>query len=449
MAHDVFISHSSKDKQIADAMCNKLESSGIRCWIAPRDILPGRKWSEAIVQAIGESGLMLLIFSTSANTSDHIEREVEIAANKRKLILPFRVEDVEPSGALEYYLRTPHWLDALTPPMEKHLNQLVESVRQLLQMPLRTTLAESARQLLLTLAHQTPPAPPARETPFRAAEDFPRILKNQVGIELVYVPAGSFMMGSENGMLNERPVHPVTIREGFYMGKYEVTQMQWQQVMGNNPSHFKGDILPVEKVSWADAQEFIQKLNAMDDGFIYRLPSEAEWEYACRAGTTEDYAGHLDSMAWYGNNSGREYLDAAEIWRMDRTLERFWSSLDAREAFERSRMDPNSYENRIINNGGQTHSVGQKQPNAFGLYDMHGNVWEWCQDDYHPNYNGAPTDGSAWLKEEGSSSRALRGGSWDSPPDFLRSANRHRVLTIFRKTSQFHGLRLVAAAMVA
>jgi hypothetical protein len=160
MAHDVFISHSSKDKQIADAMCNKLESSGIRCWMAPRDIWPGRKWSEAIVQAIEESSLLLLIFSTNSNSSDHIEREIEIAANKRKPILPFRVEDVRPSGALEFFLGTPHWLDALTPPLEQHLNQLVVSVKRLLPPPPRE----------MTTSQKMTPAATAPETPTRATD---------------------------------------------------------------------------------------------------------------------------------------------------------------------------------------------------------------------------------------------------------------------------------------
>ncbi len=157
----------------------------------------------------------------------------------------------------------------------------------------------------------------------------------------------------------------------FELGKYEVTQAQWkqmwQEMMGNNPSHFQNcDQCPVENVSWNDAQEFIKKLNAMNDGYTYRLPTEAEWEYACRAGTSGDYAGDLDSMAWYKNNSG-----------------------------------------------GQTHPVGQKQPNGFGLYDMHGNVWEWVEDLFHDSfsYNGAPTDGSAWISG-GGKFRVLRGDSW-------------------------------------
>src|SRR5205085_11681819 len=125
-------------------------------------------------------------------------------------------------------------------------------------------------------------------------------MQSRAGVEFVWIPAGSFMMGSENGGSDEKPVHRVMISEGFYMGKYEVTQAQWQAVMGNNPSRFKGDNLPVETVSWDDAVSFIAKLNAQNDGYTYRLPTEAEWEYAARAGTTGDYAGDLDAMAWYG-----------------------------------------------------------------------------------------------------------------------------------------------------
>jgi len=207
-------------------------------------------------------------------------------------------------------------------------------------------------------------------------------LNGGVTLEMVEIPKGSFCMGSNDGEANEKPVHQVTINYSFYVGKYEVTQGQWQAVMGSNPSSFKGDLvepfikLPVEQVSWEDAQNFINKLNDGNDGFTYRLPTEAEWEYACRAGTTGDHAGNLSAMAWYAENS----------------------------------------KNR-------THTVGQKQPNAWGLFDMHGNVWEWCQDWYHETYQGAPSDGSAWLNVV-QQVRVLRGGSWLVNPWTLRSANR-------------------------
>jgi formylglycine-generating enzyme required for sulfatase activity len=128
--------------------------------------------------------------------------------------------------------------------------------------------------------------------------------RSQQGIEMVYIPPGRFLMGSEKGGGSETPLHEVTISYSFYMGKYEVTQAQWQAVMGNNPSNFKGDNLPVEQVSWDDAIAFIARLNAQNDGYSYRLPTEAEWEYASRAGTSGEYAGDLDAMAWYGKQLG-------------------------------------------------------------------------------------------------------------------------------------------------
>jgi formylglycine-generating enzyme required for sulfatase activity len=230
------------------------------------------------------------------------------------------------------------------------------------------------------------------------------VVKNSIGMELVYVPAGSFMMGSENGRSNEKPVHQVTIKEGFYMGRYEVTQAQWKAVVGNNPSIIKGDNLPVGEVSWDDTQEFIRRMNALSDSYTYRLPSEAEWEYACRAGTTGDYAGNLDSMAWYTKTKS------------------------GRGSFE----EP----------------VGQKQPNAFGLYDMHGNMDEWCQDKYHENYNGALTDGSAWQSvgslESVGDFRVHRGGSYLNNIQDLRSASR----TAHDRSVRFDsiGFRVVALA---
>jgi formylglycine-generating enzyme required for sulfatase activity len=227
--------------------------------------------------------------------------------------------------------------------------------------------------------------------------NMPRTRTNQTGIEFVFIPTGSFMMGSTNGGADEKPGHQVTISQAFYMGKYEVTQAQWRTVMGNNPSNFKdcGGNCPVEQVSWDDAQNFINKLNESNDGFSYRFPTEAEWEYACRAGTTGDYAGNLDEMAWYSENSGSK-----------------------------------------------THAVGGKQPNAWGLADMHGNAWEWCQDWYHNSYNGAPSDGSAWLNGGEQKDRVLRGGSWGNSASVLRSAYRYGFPPVTRH--YWVGFRVVA-----
>ncbi|KAF5418083.1 MAG: Formylglycine-generating enzyme, required for sulfatase activity, contains SUMF1/FGE domain [Candidatus Methanocomedens sp.] len=206
---------------------------------------------------------------------------------------------------------------------------------------------------------------------------------NSIGMEFVLIPAGEFKMGSPSGEEgrydSEGPVHTVKIEKAYYLGKYEVTQEQWREVMGTNPSSFKGDDLPVESVYWNDAQEFVRKLNEMEDTDKYRLPSNAEWEYAARAGTTTRYSfgndeSDLGDYAWYSDNS----------------------------VFK-------------------THQVGQKQHNPWGLYDMHGNVWEWVQDRCHDDYDGAPTDGSAW--ESGSSAlRVCRGGGWFSDAKVCRSA---------------------------
>lgn len=209
---------------------------------------------------------------------------------------------------------------------------------------------------------------------------------NSIGMEFVLIPAGEFEMGSpsdeEDRGDEEGPVHEVTIEQVYYLGTYEVTQEQWVEVMGDNPSDSnKGDNYPVEDVSWNDVQEFVEKLNEMEGTDKYRLPSEAEWEYACQAGTTTRYSfgddeSDLSEYGWYEGNSGRE-----------------------------------------------THPVGQKLPNPWGLYDMHGNVYEWVQDRYHNDYEGAPTDGSAW--ESGSSSaRVSRGGSWLGNARYCRSTNR-------------------------
>ena len=223
------------------------------------------------------------------------------------------------------------------------------------------------------------------------------VMSNQVGIEFVYLPSGSFMMGSNQGSSDERPAHRVTIRKGFYMGRYEVTQAQWQVVMNDNPSNFKGEDLPVEQVSWEDAQNFIRKLNERNEPFIYRLPTEAEWEYACHAQMGGEGMGQLDQLAWYFNNSG-----------------------------------------------GKTRPVGQKQPNSWGLYDTLGNVWEWCEDIYHDSYRGAPVDGSAWLSGGDPRYRVMRGGSWTDNAFYCRVNERIRATPTARQRNS--GLRVVAVA---
>src|SRR5262245_54133152 len=256
--------------------------------------------------------------------------------------------------------------------------------------PVAKPTARPARQITSNRASDTPRKPVAKPAARRGAPE----------IEMVLVHGGSFMMGSpdnENGHSDkEKPRHRVTA-QAFYIGKYEVTQAQWRAVMGDNPSHFKGDDLPVENVSWNEAKDFCRRLSEMT-GAKYRLPTEAEWEYACRARTEGPYAGDLDAIAWYGN--------ILEI---------------------------------------KTRPVGRKQPNAFGIYDMHGNVWEWCEDDWHKSYANAPGDGSAWVdKPSRGSYRVVRGGDWNDNAVICRSANRSAEAPANRLAA-FLGFRVARA----
>jgi len=226
----------------------------------------------------------------------------------------------------------------------------------------------------------------------KQAQFFKEDVGNGIVLEMVSIPGGSFKMGSPPGEKGrdstESPQHDVNV-PAFCMGRFEVTQEQYQQVIGDNLSHFQGAKRPVERVSWNDAIAFCNKLSEKT-GRRYRLPSEAEWEYACRAGTkTPFYCGETitSELANYNGN----YTYAAEPKGKCRQ---------------------------------QTTEVGSFPPNAFGLYDMHGNLWEWCQDTYHDSYEGAPKDGSAWGGIYDDDSHLLRGGSWGDNPGYFRSAAR-------------------------
>ena len=233
------------------------------------------------------------------------------------------------------------------------------------------------------------------------AEYFVADLDNGVSLEMVSIPGGKFLMGSPEGERkdNEHPQHPVTVPP-FLIGKYPVTQAQWQAVMNNNPSHFQGANRPVERVSWHDCVEFCKKLSELI-GRPCRLPSEAEWEYACRAGTTTPFH--------FGETLTNELANHNFKYR-------------------------------------ETTDVGSFPPNAFGLYDMHGNVWEWCGDTWHEDYNGAPADGSVWLKNGNENCSPLRGGSCFDTSLYCRSASRINDILGRGFTSSFVGFRVACGA---
>ena len=264
--------------------------------------------------------------------------------------------------------------------LEEQLDQIIEKATSCAREPNRHKIDPSE------FSHTAPALP----TRYRV-EDL---------IEFVNIPAGSFMMGSD-AYSDEQPIHRVNVK-AFRMSKYPITQKQYLAVMEDNPSGFKGDEnCPVDSVSWHQAVEFCQKLSQRT-GQTVRLPSEAEWEYACRAGSTGEYCfgddeSKLGSYAWYDQNSEKK-----------------------------------------------THPVGKKSSNAWGLHDMHGNVWEWCEDIYHENYQGAPSDGTAWVNGGDRDQKVLRGGSWKDIAWYCRAAYRDGINA--RLQLNLVGFRLLLAS---
>jgi formylglycine-generating enzyme required for sulfatase activity len=249
-------------------------------------------------------------------------------------------------------------------------------------------------------------------------------LATDIGLEMVAIPSGKFMMGSpesehdsgeDKGYQRESPQHEVTVQP-FFIGKYPITQSQWRVIADTpqierelkpDPSKFtKIDNRSVERVSWEEAVEFCQRLSR-ETGRDYRLPAEAEWEYACRAGTTTPfYFGKTITGNLANYDSEVTYLQEREVKRQAKTT-----------------------------------PVDDFLPNAFGLYDMHGSVWEWCLDNWHSNYEGAPTDGSAWLSNEDNVRQVVRGGSWLHAPHNCRSASRYYFTLDYRNNGT--GFRVV------
>ncbi len=407
MAHDVFISHSVKDKAVAHKVCAGLESRGLRCWIAPRDIVPGMPWGEALEDAIATCRVLLLVYSSHANASPQVIREVERAASQGIPILPLRIEDTPPCKSLKFFISSHHWMDALSGPGDEDLDRLADSVVKLC--------AEPAPDGAAPAPPPPPPAPPPRReaerlphgwtvrpqavrvaTPEGDAEREIAFYANTVGMRFVLVPGGEFprkvqVVDPKKGVVT-REVRPVGTTKPFHLGACPVTvgefarfvqaasyvteseagEGAWIQVAGQgwvarkdlswrSPGFEQSDSHPVTCVTWRDAAKFAEWLAGLE-GLPYRLPTSAEWELACRAGTTTPYywgSEFRPECAWAGTNSGRK-----------------------------------------------THPVGTRLPNALGLYDMSGNVWEWCQ------------DGAASGQK-----KIARGASWWNTPSNCQSSN--------------------------
>jgi len=233
------------------------------------------------------------------------------------------------------------------------------------------------------------------KAPVLEQQDGLEVVGNSIGMRLVKLPAGRFLMGDETP--GRGPVRDVEVRS-FYMAAHEVTQAQWQAVMGFNPSTYKDPRRPVENVTWLETQGFLEELNRIEGTNKYRLPSEAEWEYAARAGSKGQYffgddVGQLSRYAWFDANS------------------------------------------KI-----GTQAAGRSRPNPWGLYDMYGNVWEWVQDCWHEDYTGAPSDSRVWGGGD-CSQRVLRGGGWANQADYLGSTVRGTYEAKFEDSS--NGFRVV------
>jgi formylglycine-generating enzyme required for sulfatase activity len=377
---DIFISYASEDRSRAEILAKALEAQGWTVWW-DRRITVGQSFEEVIEQALDEAKCVIAVWSAKAVKSKWVRAEAA-EGFRRKILAPVLIEECNPP-LLYRQLQTASlvgWDDTTT---HSGFRQLIQDLSSILGSPE----PKKAKELIK----------PATQELSEPTETF----TNTIGMEFVLIPEGSFWMGSVGYKnKNEKPQHQVTISQPFYLQTTPVTQGQWQKVMRDNPSEFKdcGDNCPVESVSWDDVQDFINKLNKMEGAVNYRLPTEAEWEYACRVGSiTEFFFGEdvdrLDDYAWYAENSDDK-----------------------------------------------THPVGQKEPNSYGLYDMAGNVWEWVEDDWHDNYEGAPPDGKAWFDNPRGSIRVRRGGSWSYDAQYCRSANRGYFMPGYRVN--FVGFRL-------
>jgi formylglycine-generating enzyme required for sulfatase activity len=391
---DVFLCHNSEDKPQVKEIGEKLKEYSLKPWLDIWELRPGHSWQDTLEEKIEEIHAVAVFVGKNGFgpwQKQELKAYLREFVNRNCPVIPVLLSDAPEKPQLPVFLRGLTWVDFRTSDPDP-MDQLIWGITG--KKPQLTNSSPSSPASLSSPTSQSPPLPVSL-----SPQGFTQTLLGDIELEMIKIPAGSFLMGTEVAEVIrlckeygkdwykcEMPQHRVNLQE-FYLGKYPVTQEQYQAIMGGNPSNFTDNPKnPVEKVSWDDAQAFCRKLSEKTKK-NYRLPSEAEWEYACRAGTqTRYYFGDdeklLGEYAWYDENSGRE-----------------------------------------------THPVGQKKPNNWGLYDMSGNVGEWCEDGWHENYENAPTDGTAWNENHSVTNitniRVLRGGSWFVNPWDCRSACRY------------------------
>ncbi|TRU18850.1 MAG: TIR domain-containing protein [Microcystis aeruginosa Ma_QC_B_20070730_S2] len=437
----IFLAHASDDKPAVLALYNRLKQAGYKPWLDKKDLIAGQIWRNEIPKVIKASQIFLACLSAkSANKQGYIQRELRIALDilgemlpGTIFFIPMRLEECEiPDLRLAEVglnLRDIHRLDYWE---EDGFEQLERAITYQFKLepeePIQPGIVpEEPKQLLSVFNFEIVRVNAKGEQikkESKQSQYFGEDLGNDITLEMVAIPGRTFTMGSPagEGDNDEKPQHQVTVPP-FFMGKYPITQAQWQAIASRTdlkvkqdlepkPAYFKdrpdSDRRPVEWVSWYDAIEFCARLSKLT-GREYRLPSEAEWEYACRAGTTTPfYFGETITGELANYNAGYTYADEPKGEYRD-----------------------------------QTTPVGQFPPNAFGLYDMHGNVWEWCLDPWHESYQDKTrTDSEVWDEEQSEEqylldknnviqllsdkrARVLRGGSWLNDPRYCRSANRN------------------------
>jgi formylglycine-generating enzyme required for sulfatase activity len=431
VTHQVFISYASEnvnsttsDRQVADQICSALESQGVHCWIAHRDILPGDDWMEAIIDAVDQTKIIVLVFSANTEKSQWVKDEIKLALEEKRIIIPFRIQNVYPQRALKLLKVRCQWMDAFTPPLEDHIESLVKIVSRHLGLePAIPIKKEKINEQ--PGADQVQPAGKEIKTVKENKKEVPdmpgdvkkiisranKVDKNkngyweahyQDGIVMVYIPPGEFMMGQTDEekkwlidqisekdynsyYTDEIPLHKVYL-DGYWMGKYEVTFSQYDRYCNENKREKPDDVgwgrenRPVIKVSWTEAAAYCQWLS-QKTGLQFKLPTEAQWEKAARG------------------NDQRKYP---------------WGSLE-----------PDKNLANFSGNIGKTTPVGSYPAGAspYGLLDMAGNVWEWCGDWYEAGYyKNSPLKNPAGPNS--GSNRVIRGGSWSVMARGLRCATR-------------------------
>jgi formylglycine-generating enzyme required for sulfatase activity len=404
MTRQVFISYASADVDIAERVRTALETAGLSCWIAPRDVEAGTDYPAAIVDGVASSTVLVVLLTEHAEASPHVLSEVGHAFNGKKRIIPFRLSSVSLSKDLDYFLSMAQWLDALDGCTDANLKRLTTAVQAAIHgeaspqvaanRPTGRRMTRIALVVVLPLALgaaaywqwlRPPPQPKTNPKPITDTQkiEMPRPtdktwLNPADGQEYIRIPAGTFTMGCSPAdsqcAADEKPAHPVEIEKGFWLARTETTIGAYRKfAAGHGLKAPPGDgNLPLTDLTWAAAKAYCTGIGG-------RLPSEAEWEYAARGGKADAYYGVVPSIAWYADNSD-----------------------------------------------GAVHPVGGKQPNAYGLYDMLGNVSEWVLDRYYNQYDlSSPATGAAVEQPLASNASAVaRGGFWDGDAATVRVSHR-------------------------